>query len=123
MAKYAPDAMMDASLDYVALSTLMIACSAQPTNYTEATITFALADVLMAGGDFTVGDGHTNGRMVTVGAKNAVNIDATGEATHIALVTTTGTTLRYVTTCDPHTITAGQTLNFPAWDIAIADPV
>ena len=32
------------------------------------------------------------------------------------------TTLRYVTTCSSQAVTAGNTVNFPAWDIEVADP-
>lgn len=122
MAKWANDLMMDASLDYVAGSVRMVACSAQPANY-AGIAAVALADVAMAGGDFTKANGDTSGRKVTVGAKASVQIDSSGTATHIALHD--GTTLRYVTTCTSLALTAGagNTVNFPAWDIEIADPV
>jgi hypothetical protein len=123
MAKAANDLMMDAALDYVATSVKMTACSAQPTTYTEANATFALADVTMAGGDFTKANGDTSGRKTTVGAKSAVLIDVSGTATHVALMT--GSVLTYVTTCTSQALTANgsNTVNFPAWDIEIADPV
>jgi len=51
-----------------------------------------------------------------------VPIDTSGTATHIAL--DDGTTLRYVTTCTSLALTsgAGNTVNFPAWDVEVADP-
>lgn len=122
MAKWANDLMMDAALDYVAGSVRMVACSAQPANY-AGIAAVALADVTLAGGDFTKANGDTSGRKVTVAAKSSVQIDVSGTATHIALHD--GTTLRYVTTCTSLALTAGagNTVNFPAWDIEIADPV
>ena len=121
MAKWANDLMMDASLDYVAGSGRMVACSAQPANY-AGIAAVALADVTLAGGDFTKGNGDTSGRKVTVAAKASVPIDVSGNATHIAL--DGGTTLLYVTTCTSLALTsgAGNTVNFPAWGIEIADP-
>jgi len=122
MAKWASDLVMDAALDYVAGSTILTVCSAQPTTYTEATATYKLADVVVDAGDFTKANGDTSGRKVTVGAQNAVPVDTTGTATHIALSTTTGSTLRYVTTCTSQSLTSGNTVNVPAFDIEIADP-
>lgn len=124
MAKAAPDIIMDGALDVIATATRMIACSAQPTTYTEANATYALADVTMAGGDFTKANGDTSGRKVTMGAKSGVLIDASGTATHVALVRVSDSTLVYVTTCTSQALTANgsNTVNFPAWDIEIADP-
>lgn len=125
MAKAANDIVMDGALDVVATATRMIACSAQPTSYTEANATFALADVTMASGDFTKANGDTSGRKVTIAAKSSVLIDTTGTANHVALVRVSDTTLLYVTTCTSQALTANgsNTVNFPAWDIEIADPV
>lgn len=122
MSKWASDLVMDAALDYIAACDRMIACSAQPTTYAEAVGTYALADVAMAGGDFTKADGDTSGRKLTVGAKNSVLVDTGGDATHVALVNTAGSSLRYVTTCQTQTLVQGSNVNFPAWDIEIADP-
>lgn len=124
MAKATPDAVLDKILDEIATATRMIACSAQPTTYTEATATYALADVTMAGGDYTKANGDTNGRKVTMGAKSSVLIDTSGTANHVALVRVSDTTLIYVTTCTSQALTANgsNTVNFPAWDIEIADP-
>ena len=86
MAKATPDAVLDKILDEIATATRMIACSAQPTTYTEANATYALADVTMSSGDFTKANGDTSGRKVTMAAKTGVLIDTTGTATHVALV-------------------------------------
>lgn len=124
MAKAANDLMMDAALDYVATATRMIACTAQPTTYTEANSTFALAYVTMAGGDFTKANGDTSGRKVTMGAKSSVLIDTSGTATYVALVRVADSVLIYVTTCTSQALTANgsNTVNFPAWDIEVGDP-
>ncbi len=104
--------------------TRMTACNAEPTTYAEGNATFALADVTMASGDFTIADGDTNGRKVTVAAKSGVLIDATGTATHIALLDVTGSRLLYVTTCTSLSLVANgaNTVNFPTWKAEIGDP-
>ena len=83
-----------------------------------------LADVTMASGDFTNANGDTNGRKTTVAAKSSVLIDTSGTATHVALLDVTNSKLLYVTTCTSQALTANgsNTVNFPAWDIEVADP-
>ena len=124
MAKAAPDILMDGALDVIATATKQIACSAQPTTYAEANATYALADIVIDGADFTKANGDTSGRKVTVAAQSGVLIDTSGTANHIALVRTADSTLIYVTTCTSLALTANgsNTVNFPAWDIEIADP-
>lgn len=124
MAKTVHDDVLDGALNVIATATRMTACSAQPTTYTEANATYALADVTMAGGDFTNANGDTSGRKVTVGAKSGVLIDTSGTATHIALMLVASSKLLYVTTCTSLALTANgsNTVNFPAFDIEIADP-
>lgn len=124
MAKSANDLVMDASLDFIAGANKQVACSAQPTTYTEANATFALADAAMAGGDYTKANGDSSGRKTTMGAKTGALIDASGTATHVALVDTVNSRLVYVTTCASQALTANgtNTVNFPAWKVEIADP-
>lgn len=123
MAKIVHDDVLDGAFDVLDQANLMIACSAQPTSRTEAVTTYALADVAMTvNTDYTKANGDVSGRKVTVAAKSTVLIDTSGTATHVALVD--GTRLLYVTTCTSQALTANgsNTVNFPAWDIEIADP-
>lgn len=125
MAKTVHDDVLDGALNIVKNNcTRMTACSAQPTTYTEGNATYALADVTMASADFTNANGDTSGRKTTVAAKSSVLIDTSGSATHIALLDVTNSKLLYVTTCTTQALTANgsNTVNFPAWDIEIADP-
>lgn len=123
MAKTVDDTVLDGAFDILDQADLMTACSSQPTTFTEATTTYKLADVAMTPNtDFTKANGDTNGRKVTVAAKTAVPIDSSGTATYIALTKSGGSVLLYVTTCTSQVLTAGGTVDFPAWDIEIADP-
>lgn len=81
---------------------------------------YNLAQVAMAGGDFTKANGDTSGRKVTMGQKSSIAIHTTGTATHIVLMGTS--TLEYGTTCTSQSLTAGGTVTVPAWDVEIADP-
>lgn len=125
MAKSAHDDVMDGALNIIKNNvTRMVACSAQPTTYTEGNATYALADVTMASGDFTLANGDTSGRKATVAAKSGVLIDTSGTANHVALLDVINSKLLYVTTCTSQALTANgsNTVNFPAWDIEIGDP-
>jgi hypothetical protein len=122
MPKTAPDAVMDAAFDYIDQADVMHVCSTLDATPTYAEIVSAsLADVAMTPNtDFTKAAGDTSGRKVTVAAKSSVNVDASGTANHIALVTVSGSVVRYVTTCTSQALTSGNTVNIPAWDIEIA---
>jgi hypothetical protein len=126
MAKWASDSVMDAALGYIDDCTLLTVCSAQPTTYAEASSDYKLADIaLTAGagnGDYTLANGDTNGRKLTIAQQANVDIDSSGTATHIALCISGSSTLVYVTTCTSQALTAGGTVTVPAWDIEIADP-
>jgi len=125
MGKSVHDDVLDGALNIIKNNcTRQVACSAQPTTYTEANATYELANVTMASGDFTNANGTTSGRKTTIGAKSAVLIGVSGTATHIALLDVTNSKLLYVTTCTSQALTANgsNTVNFPAWNIEIADP-
>lgn len=122
MAKLVHNDVLDAAFNELDAADLMTVCSSQPTTRTEAVTTFKLADVAMTpDSDFTNADGDTNGRKVTVAAKTGVTVDTSGTGTHIALVD--GSRLLYVTTCTANILTAGNLVDFPTWDVEIADPV
>lgn len=120
--KWQNDSILDAALDYIKNNVTQLAvCSAQPTTYAEATATYKLAlKTGLTSGSFTgPADGDTNGRKVTVNQQASITVDASGNATHIALCS--GSVLLYVTTCTSQALTSGNTVTVPAWDIEIAD--
>lgn len=123
MAKAAPDSTIDAMLIEIATATRLMVCSGQPANF-AGIAAVALADVtLTAGngnGDYTIANGDTSGRKITVAQQADIPIDSTGTATHISL--DDGTDLIYVTTCTSQALTSGGTVTVPAWDIEVADP-
>lgn len=123
MAKSVHDDVLDGALNILKNNaTRMTVCNAQPTTYTEGNATFALADVTIDSTDFTNANGDTNGRKTTIAAQSTVAIDTSGTATHVALLDVSNSKLLYVTTCTSQALTSGGTVDFPAWDIEIADP-
>lgn len=122
MAKACNDLVMDAALDYISTATLLTVCSAQPTTYAEASITYKLADVVLDSGDFVKANGDVSGRKVTIAQQANLDIASSGTATHVALCISGSSILVYVTTCISQVLTSGGTVTVPAWDIEISDP-
>lgn len=127
MAKAAEDAFIDGSLLILKnTATRMTVCSAQPTGSTPPTVaninTVRLAEVVMATGDFTIANGDTSGRKVSMTAKTGLPITGAGtqNATHVVL--DNGTSMLYCTTCTSQALTNGNTVNVPLWKVEIADP-
>lgn len=119
MAKWSNDSVLDALLDKIATATQLIVTSSQPADRAAA-LAAALASVTVDSGDFAKANGDVSGRKLTVAQQATLSVSATGSATHVCLVD--GTTLLYVTTVTPQTLTSGNTVTVPAWDIEIADP-
>ncbi len=123
MAKTVHDDVLDGALNIIKNNcTRMTACSAQPTTYTEGNATYELADVTMASGDFTIADGTTSGRKITIAQKTGVTVDNSGTATYVALLDVSGTKLQFVTTATSQALTAANTMTFNSWKYEIADP-
>lgn len=127
MAKFVHDDMLDAFLSAIADNCKNITvCNAQPTTHTEGATTFKLADVVttegVGGGDFSLANGDTNGRKLTVAQQADVPVDTSGTATHVALLDTDNSKLLAVTTCTSQALTSGNTVTIPAFDIEISDP-
>jgi Flp pilus assembly protein TadG len=121
MAKTVDDTVLDGALNIIKNNAnLMTLCSTQPTTRTEAITTYELADVAVTSTDFTVANGDTSGRKVTVAAKSTVPVDVTGNGQFVAL--TSATLLLFVTTCTAQQVTLGNTVDIPAWKYEIADP-
>jgi hypothetical protein len=120
--KWANDLVMDAALDYIATSTILVVCSQDPATYAEMTATYYLATHVMAAGDFSKSNGVTNGRKLTVAAQAAITVDHSGTALVVCLGISASSTMTYRTTCTSQALTAGNTVTVPAFNIEIADP-
>lgn len=124
MAKFVPDSTLDGFLDYIQTRcTRVTICSTQPTTFTQANATNALADVTVSSGSFSKANGDTSGRKLTLAQQTGVAIDTTGSAQHIALLDVTNSALLAVTTCTTQSVTVGNTATINAFDIEIADAI
>jgi hypothetical protein len=84
----------DNGLEYIkANATRLVLCSAEPTTFTEANVTYKLAEVTVTTTDYTVAAGDTaGGRKVTQGAQTVTGTD-NGTATHYAILNVAGSLL------------------------------
>lgn len=123
MSKWANDSVMDAALTKIATATNMVVCTSQPATRAAA-LAAALANVAVTpgdgGGDFTISDGITNGRKVTMAQQDNVSVASSGTATHVVLID--GTNLLLVTVCASQALVAGNTVTIPAWKDEFSDP-
>jgi hypothetical protein len=122
MAKFCNTAVQDAALNYIKSNAVGLSvCSTQPTTRAEAATTYMLASKVIASTDYTgPAAGTVSGRKLTVNAQNGISVTNSGSAQHIALYDASN--LIYVTTCTAQSLTAGNTVNVPAWEIEIQAP-
>jgi hypothetical protein len=122
MAKACSDAYMDAMLALIDNATTLTVCSGQPANFAGIAAVALASVTLTAGagnGDYTIGNGDTSGRKLTIAQQADIDITTSGTATHVVL--DDGTNI-YVTTCTSQALTDTGTVTVPAWDIEISDP-
>jgi len=127
MAKLAVNDFIDAMLDFLADNGNEInLCSQEPATYAEAHATYMLAQhALVVGdgnGDYTIADGDTSGRKITVAQQSDVPITNSGTANHAAIVKTSTQELLMVTTCTPQVLTSGGTVTIPSFKGEVGDP-
>jgi hypothetical protein len=126
MAKIQNDAMLDAGLQYVIDNTnrLFICATASTGTTYDSAKTAALASVAIVSTLFTIGDGDTSGRKVTLAIVSGVSVTTTGSATHAVLAQKSAgaSAMVYVTQTSVKALTAGDTLNTTAFDIELRDP-
>lgn len=122
MSKYIPDGVLDDMLEVISQScTRITICSTQPTTYTEANATYALANVTVDSSDFTAANGDVSGRKITVAQQTGLTITATDTAAHIALLDVSNSRLLAVTTCTSQVVTTGNTATINSFDIELSD--
>jgi hypothetical protein len=121
MAKFANDTVLDALIEKITdNATLLCVCSTQPTTRTEAASTYMLATVALSSSDFSIADGGSGGRKLTISAKSGITIINNGTVAHLAIVD--NSTLYFVTTTSLQALVAGNLLNIPSWSITVNDP-
>jgi len=99
-------------------SDLIVALSSDPTSYAIATGSAQLSNAALTSGDFTLED-TTGGRRAAIAAKSGT-ASASGMATHIALLDTSGSRVLFSATIPNVSVSSGDVVQFLAWSIALA---
>lgn len=129
MPKEVPDFILDAALDTVALGDSIRVLSAYTLGDTHATVvTNTIAQGALTpgdgGGDFTIANGDTSGRKITISQQVDLSISTTATANHVAVVKDAATvSVNLVTTTPAQALTSGGTVTVNAYDYEITDPV
>lgn len=140
MGKNVHDNVLDAALNYIkSNATRLVVLNAEPTGasaYTNAQTDadssgYRLAEATISSADFTgPANGDTSGRKIQVNAQSSISIDGVASAdsaTHVSLVkyhasSASSQLVLFTTTCTSQSLTGGNQVNTPAWDIEIRDP-
>jgi hypothetical protein len=110
-----PDAVKDAMLAVISGSaTTVWYCSGDPVNY-AGIAAVNLGSKTITGANFSVGNGDTSGRKLTLGALTDVTATATGNITYV--VVTDGSAIKAKTTHTSQGVISGQIFDSPAVDL------
>jgi hypothetical protein len=125
MAKTLDSSLPDGALNILKNgATQLCICSTQPTTYAQATTTYMLAlKTGLTSGSFTgpvAGDGGGSSRKISVNATTATTVTNSGTAIYVALCS--ASVLLAVTSCTSQVLTAGNTVNTPAFKWELGDP-
>ena len=130
MPKWTNDLVLEAALSFiVSNSTKMTVCTSQPTTYAQATSLvggggYKLAEIAIGSGDFSAfAEGLVDGRRTSVAQKADLDVLASGTSGHIVLVQDSPQRILHITTCPPQTLTSGNKVTVPTWDIEFGDPI
>jgi len=140
MGKNVHNDVLDAALNYLKNNAnRLVVLTSEPTGasaYTNAQTNndssgYRLAQATISASDFTgPADGDTSGRKIQVNAQSSMSIDgvaSSASASHVALVqyhasSASSQNVLYTTTCTTQSLTGGNKVNTPNWDIEIRDP-
>jgi hypothetical protein len=120
LGKTCPDAILDLTLDGIALSTEMLVCTGSPLDFatarSSALVRFALTSGCLVKND------DTSGRKLTVSAKTSGSITGNGLVETVVLSSSADSTFRYSTSCSSQTLNSGGTLDTSSFKINLQDP-
>lgn len=123
MARFAPNSFYSgafATIENAANRRIVVMDSEQTVYANVAAAT--LAEAALDNDDLLEAAGSVSGRRLIVSQFADVEIDASGDATHVAIVDDDADAVLYVTVCTTQTLTDGGTVTIPTWSIEIRAP-
>lgn len=134
MTKSIVNAALDATFEYIASrADLLTLCEGAPENFFEAATLKSSGGKMVAssdltegigGGDFSLADGNSSGRRLTVAARALVDASVTGTVDHLAIVDQDSGSLLIVTELtESVAMNPGELVGIKSFSQEIADPV
>lgn len=122
MAKKTSSGVKDGLLGYVSTNVeRLVVTSAEPANH-AGVAAVTLGDIAFTSANITGPTDNGTAREQSYNAMSAINVDASGNATHVCLVKDSATAeLLVVTTCPTQAVTSGNTMNTAAFIHAVAE--
>ena len=94
----------------------------EPTTYTEANATYALASITgLTSGDYTLAAGDVSGRKITLDAQTGLTVSAEGTTLVAAIVDTSNSKLLIYSPCTQLLVYVGNTVNTTAMELEVED--
>lgn len=82
----------------------------------EATAGNIVVSAVVSSADFTIASA-AQGAVMTIGAKNSQSIEGSGNATHLALQSVSGSRRLILTTVSAQVLASGNTVNVASWTV------
>ena len=129
MALFAIDAAKDAKLNYLKTNfDKLVAVVGVPTTYANCTTNLGtgagqlVAEVAIAQGDLTIGDGPTDGRKLTVAEKAGITPNVNGTPDHYVWLDTVNSTILLYADTTPKALTTDTQVKFSEHGYIDRDP-
>lgn len=123
MARYAPNSFYSGSFNTIKNSAnrRLVVLDSEITSY--ASIAAAtLAEAAITNSEMTEASGSVSGRRLNISQMADLDIDESGDATHVAIVDDDADTILYETVCTTQTLTSGGKVTVPTWGVEIRAP-
>lgn len=123
MGKWINDTSLDASLNHTADNGSQLDVTSDSSTPTDLSNSLASTSLTTgtSGSDYSISNGDTSGRKLTIAQQSDITISASGTARHIVISDGAGT-LYLVTTCTEQSLTSGKLVTVPSFDREIQDP-
>lgn len=123
MARFAPNSFYSGAFNTIrnGANRRIVVLDSEQTVYANVAAA-TLAEAPIDNDDMSEAAGSVSGRRLNIAQIADVEIDATGDATHVAIVDDDADTVLYVTVCSTQTLTDGGTVTIPTWGIELRAP-
>lgn len=129
MARFAPNAFYSNGFNYIKNGNdsaapngrRIVILDSEQTEYANIAAA-TLAEAPLIDSQLTEANGTVSGRRLNVAQIADIEIDESGDATHVAIVDDDDDEVLYVTVCTTQTLTDGGTVTIPTWGVELRAP-